>query len=282
MRARFLALLLVLLPLAGCAEAMQVLDDMTRQAPTAKVDGVGLSGLSLQSVVLDFDIAIANPYSFDLPLLGFDFGLATGGQAFLNGDLESSWSIPARGSRVVQLPLSVDLLGLVRTVSGLRPGNVVPYDAEIGLKLDVPGAGPMRIPVRTSGEMPIPDVPRVSVASLDWSEVSLNRVGGDLKLAMTNPNDFPLTLKGLDYGFSLAGRDVANGSNEAGVDLASGGEGALTIPLGFSPREVGTAILNVLTGSSAEYGMQGNLTLDSPFGPMQLPFTSQGVAPLTR
>jgi len=282
MRARLLLLFVALLPLSGCAEALQVLDDMSRQAPTAKVDGVGLSGLSLQSVVLDFDVAIANPYSFDLPMLGFDFGLSTGGQPFLNGDLESSWSIPARGSRVVQLPVSVDLLGLVQTVTSLRPGNVVPYDAEIGLKLDVPGAGPMRIPVRTSGRMPIPDVPRVNVSSLDWNEVSLNRVGGDLELGLTNPNDFPLTLAGLDYGFELAGRDVASGFTEAGVEMDAGGAGALTIPLGFSPLEVGSAILNVLTGSSADYGMQGSLTVDSPFGPMELPFTSRGEAPMTR
>lgn len=283
MRSRLLLFLaFALLPLSGCADALKILDDMTQKTPTAKVDGVGLSGLSLQAVVLDFDIAILNPYSFDLPMLGFDFGLSTGGQPFLNGDLESAWSIPANGSRLVKLPVSVDLLGLVQTVTSLRPGNVVPYDAEIGLKLDVPGAGPLRVPVRTQGKLPIPNVPKVSVASLNWSEISLNRVGGDLKVNLANTNDFPLTLKGLDYGLSLGGRDVASGLNSTGVELGAGGDGALSIPLGFSPLEVGSAIMGVLTGSSADYGMRGNLSVDSPFGPMTLPFTSSGTAPQQR
>jgi len=73
-----------------------------------------------------------------------------------------------------------------------------------------------------------------------------------------------------------------DGVQDAVVDLAAGGEGALSIPLGFSPREVGTAILNVLTGSTADYAMSGSLSLDSPFGPMELPFQSEGVAPLQR
>jgi LEA14-like dessication related protein len=155
---------------------------------------------------------------------------------------------------------------------------VIPYDAEMGLSVDVSGSGPMRLPLRKSGELPIPNLPTVEVSSFHWDTLSLSEVTGNLALDVGNTNEFPFSLRTLDYELSLAGSKVADGLNSEGLELAAGGGGTLTIPLSFSPASAGFALVNMLRGAEADYSILGNLAIETPFGPMELPFDRSGAA----
>ena len=130
--------------------------------------------------------------------------------------------------------------------------------------------------------MPIPAMPSISVSSLDWSELSLSSVRGVLQLDLGNTNEFPFSVSSLGYDLNLAGSEVASGSNDEALELAAGAGGKLSIPISLAPSSLGVALLRVLSGGSADYGLQGSIALDTPFGPMRLPYSSEGVAPLRR
>jgi LEA14-like dessication related protein len=278
--ATFISLTAVLSGFCGCAGVLQTLQDVATMTPSANITGVRLSDIGLHALTLEFDVAIGNPYSFDLPLLEFDFGLKTNSQPFLNGTTQVEGSVPSKGSKTIALPIRVDLLGLVQTVRSVRPGQVIPYDAELGLSLDVSGTGPIRLPLRRSGEMPVPNVPAIQVSSLDWDRLSLSSVSGTLLLDVGNTNEFPFSLKSLDYDLSFANSSVASGENRDGLALEAGQRGALAIPLSFSPSSAGLALLNVLRGDEADYSILGSVAIETPFGPMRLPFDRDGTAPL--
>ena len=273
-----LSLLIASTSLSGCGAVLNTLQDVVGQTPTASVTNVRLSNLDLRSATLEFEIAVANPYTFDLPLLDFDFGLSTNAQPFMNGSTKVDGSVPAGGSKTLKMPVRVDLVGLVETVRGIRPGQVVPYDAELGLSVDLAGSGPMRLPLRKSGELPVPNVPSVEVSSFQWDQLSLSKVTGNLFLEIGNTNEFPFTLSSLDYDLSIADAQVADGRLSESLELAPGKAGALTIPVSFSPARAGTALFNVLRGSELDYDILGSVALNTPFGALTLPYERSGTA----
>lgn len=263
---------------SGCAGVMKNLRDAVDQGPTAEIVAVRIVDLDLRTVTLGFDVDVRNPYTFDLPLLDFDVALSTNDQAFLNGGTKVDGYVPARGQKTIALPVRVDLVSLVNTVRSIRPGQVVSYDAELGLSVDPGLAGPMRLPLRKSGELPVPSMPSIDVRAFEWDKLSLSQVSGRLILSVGNGNEFPFSLSSMSYDLDLAKVRVAQGETNGGLELPAGQSKDLTIPLSFSPASAGTALLGVLTGRELEYGILGSIAIDTPFGPMVLPYDRSGVA----
>ena len=145
-----IGMLLMVTMLSGCS----LLEGFAK--PTAEIVGAQIQNLSLTSTTLLFDVEVSNPYSAALPLTNADYALASQGVEFLNGAAELQGAIPAHGSKVVQLPVNVDFMQLLRAVDGVGLGSVVPYDADLGLSVDTPLAGAMRLPLSTSGDVTIP------------------------------------------------------------------------------------------------------------------------------
>lgn len=262
---------------AGCAGTLQQLGV---QSPTAGVDGVRFGSLSLTTVGLLVDVRVNNPYTLELPVVEFDYSLSSSGTPFLSGKAPSQGAIPARGSKVVTVPVQVQLAELVRTVSGVRPGQVVPWRLAAGITIDPPALAPMRLPLTTTGELPVPVVPRVAVSGIRWDKLALDGVRGTLAVELENPNAFPMTLSRLTYALDLAGTTVASAEQASSQQVAAGGRQRLELPLSFSPASAGLAMLQAMGRSSATYAMTGGLRVTTPFGNMDMPFSASGQTPL--
>lgn len=277
--------LLVVCPLLGGCESLSKLGDelfASVDKPRASISGVRFQDLSLEDVTMLFDVDVENPYSTDLPLLDLRYGVSSGGKEILSGLANVAGSIPASGSRTLQVPAKVTFQSLLGLLSNVRPGQLVPYEADLGLKLDAPVTGPLELPLRTSGELPIPAVPNLKVGGIRVDELSLNAAKIVLDLDVGNTNEFALDLLDFDYGFSIAGAEVARSALDRSASFEPGGTTSLEIPLSFSPSKLGLAVFNVLSGQAADYSLTGNMTADTPFGALDLPISSQGKAPLRR
>lgn len=279
------SILLVTFPLLGGCEALsklgsELLDSVDK--PQASILGVSFQDLSLEDVTMLFDVKVDNPYTADLPLVDLSYGLSSGGQEVLSGLANVAGSIPASGSRTLQVPAKVTFQSLLGLLSDVRPGQLVPYEANLGLKLDAPVTGPIDLPIKTAGELPIPAVPDLKVGGIRVDELSLNAAKLVLDLDIGNTNEFALDLLNFDYGLSLAGAEVARSTLAESTSFEPGGTSSLQIPLEFSPSKFGLALFNVLSGKGADYSLTGNMAADTPFGKIDLPFASSGKAPLVR
>jgi len=260
--------------LGGCGVVGDLLD---LQKPTARVTGVSLRDVRLDAATLLFDVEVSNPYSVALPLVNVDYALASKGASFLSGKADVQGTIPARSSRTVSLPARVTYRELLSSLQGVRPGAVVPYTAEMGLSVDAPAVGALRLPVQKSGELPVPAAPDVTVSEIRWDAVTLDRAGGTVRLAVVNRNEFPLKLSKLTYALSLGKTQVASTSLAKAANFAaSGGAGELELPLSFSPKDAGLAVFRMLTGAGSDYGLTGTMDVDTPFGEMALPLDKVG------
>ena len=177
---------------SGCQSLQDLIGGTPK--PTAHVIGASIRGLSLENIVLLFDIEVENPYATSLPLIDLGYSLASGGRKFLEGTVKPTGSIPARGKQVIQLPATIPFAPLLATLKGVKPGAIVPYTADFKLGVDAPVLGRLDVPLSKSGELPIPAVPQVELSSLAIGKLSLDQMTASAKLQVKNTNQFPLDL----------------------------------------------------------------------------------------
>ncbi|HZP93727.1 MAG TPA: LEA type 2 family protein [Burkholderiales bacterium] len=277
--AALLALVLATL-LAGC-ESLQGLFQAAPK-PTARVVEVSIQNLTLSKVDLVFAIEVTNPYSTSFPLVDLSYVISSGGHEILRGEVRPNGSIPARGSQVIQLPAIVAFASVAKAVKGLRPGSVVPYQADLTLAVDAPMLGRVMLPLSKSGEIPVPAAPEVELASFHISTLSLDRVQASARLRVKNTNSFALDVSRLDLELALGGSNVGRSSLKNAARLPPGGTGMLEVPLSFSPRAFGLGLVNLLRGDKAGYALSGSLEAGSPYGAIALPFSRNGNTPISR
>ncbi|HEX7811207.1 MAG TPA: LEA type 2 family protein [Burkholderiales bacterium] len=275
---RFLVALLTLL--AGC----QSLQDMAgmAQKPTAQIVGSSIRGLSLQNAVFLFDIEVANPYGAALPLADLSYTLGSNGRKILDGSVQPTGSIPARGKQLIQLPVTVGFAPVMAALKGVKPGAVLPYTADFKLGVDAPIAGRIEIPLSKSGELPIPAVPEVEMAGFEIGRLGLDQTSGTVKMRVRNTNQFPLELKRLGMSFALGGQEVGSSRLSDAASLQPGESATLSVPLSFSPRTVGASLFNLLRGNQIAYKVSGSIEANTRFGPISIPYSKIGNTAVVR
>jgi LEA14-like dessication related protein len=274
------ALVASLMLVPGCAILQRILGGAP--TPTATVTGVRITDFSLSDLTLAFDLSVNNPYTVPLPLVNVDYALASQAQAFLQGQAALQGDIPAGQSKVITLPAKVVFLELLKALQGVRPGAMIPYKTTLGLSVNAPVLGVLRLPLEQEGQLPVPAPPNVSVSSVTWGNLSLAGATGLLKLRVANPNSFAFDLAGLEYDFKLAGLDLAKGALANAANLAAGATQEIGINLSVSTEKAGMAILQILQGQSGAYSLGGALTIGTPFGPLRIPLALSGQVPFLR
>lgn len=265
---------------AGCEAVQEVLEGMDK--PSAKVTGVNFGSLSMDRANLVFDVAIANPYSVPLPLANLDYGLSSGGASFVSGAAKIEGSVPAHGSKTIQVPVDLVFADIVRAVSGVRPGKVVPYTADLKLGVDAPGIGPLSLPMRKSGEVPVPAVPRVAIKNIAFDSLGLGGASGTIELEVENTNEFAADLRKMGYSLSLSGTPIVSTSVSKAASFKPGKAEVVSIPISFNPSNLGLAVLNVLRGEGASYSIKGDLDVGTRFGALSMPFDKSGSTSFSR
>lgn len=278
---RFAAFALICASLVGGCQSMQdIIGGVPK--PTAHVIGASIRGLSLDNIVLLFDIEVENPYAASLPLIDLGYSLTSGGRKFLEGTVTPTGSIPARGKQVIQLPATVQFSSLFATLKGVKPGAIVPYTADFRIGVNAPVLGRLDIPLSKSGELPVPAVPQVELTSLAIGKLSLDQIAASAKLQVKNTNQFPLDLTKLGVSFALGGQEVGGSKLANPVNLPAGQATTLDVPLLFSPRAAGMGLVNLLRGNQIAYKVSGSIDANTRFGRLSLPFSHIGNTAVTR
>lgn len=149
----------------GCETMNQVLN---LQKPTARMTGLKFQDVKLNSATLLFDVEVDNPYPVALPLMNLDYGLSSGAEPFLNGSAELQTTVPAKSKKIVSLPTNINYLDMLKALKGIKPGSKIPYKADLGLSVDAPTLGLMRLPLKKEGEIVLPTASDVDVKYL-WN-----------------------------------------------------------------------------------------------------------------
>ncbi len=266
---------LILVLSTGCGS----LETLTKslQKPSPKVLGVRLSDLSIDAVTLLFDVELDNPYSVPLPLANMDYNLSSDNRAFFSGKAEIQDVIPVGQTKTFEAPVTVQFAQILEFLQDVQLGSIIPYEAKLGMSVDAPGGQSLRLPLEHTGQFPIPAIPTIRFQDIQWEELSLNAARGVLRINVVNNNQFPMELSHFNYNLSLAETEIASTGIDKQIKFAeNGGVGMIEIPLNLSPQNLGVAMVRALTGAKANCDCEGVMDVQTPFGPMPLPFQSVG------
>lgn len=266
--------------LGGCAQLQAALG--TGNRPSAELRGMSLDKITLQSTTVWIDLEVKNPYTVPLPLVNLDYTFSHADKTFLSGQADLQGTVPAQSSKTLRLPAEVSYAGVLAAVKSVRPGAVVPFAAEVGLSVDAPGLGKIRLPLSRKSELPIPAAPGVKIAGIRWDKIGLREANGTVSIELTNHNQFDVDLDSMKCAMKLADRDVGDVSLKDAAKFPPGESRTVSVGLKVSTAQLGASLLSIVRGSEAKYSLDGDTTLGTRFGKMVLPLSGAGKTPLKR
>ena len=71
-------------------------------------------------------------------------------------------------------PAKIKYLDLVKAFKDFRPGSKIPYKADIGLSVDTPAIGTLRLPLKKQGNLDVPAIPNLD--EVDWKKIIIDKV----------------------------------------------------------------------------------------------------------
>ena len=262
--------LLAALPL-GCA---------FRQ-PTARIESVRLAGIDFSGVTTDFDVIVSNPNRIGLSLDGFDYEFELDGRPFISGEQENEIRIGARTASQVTVPVTVRFRDALDAVQSAGGRDEVPYTFSGGVRLATP-LGPIRIPFRHRGAVPVLRPPTVELRSLRVRSIDFSGARLEIRVRLKNPNRSRLGVRDLRWELALAGSPLAEGRmNESGV-LEAGERRTVAIPFRVRFQEAGRSLHQILMGRRIDYRLRGRIRFETRYGDIGFPYDLSGSVDLER
>jgi len=126
----------------------------------------------------------------------------------------------------------------------------------------------------SSGIKGMVEPPKVQVHKVELGNFNLSGGTATFVLDIQNPNKFPIPLSGFDYGLSLNGIQVANGTKEERITIKGGDSQKVTVPLTLSFTNMMNMIPGLLRNRTLDYKLGGSVHL--PW--FNIPFQRTGQA----
>ncbi|MGH1370991.1 MAG: LEA type 2 family protein [Cellvibrionaceae bacterium] len=152
-KARFstwLMVCLLILAVSSCATLSPNFESPNIQVLSIK--RMPSQGMDQQLVV---ELNVQNPNSMNLPLTGVAYALLIEGNEVASGVTADVSTIPAYGEAQLSLPVTTNLMGMVRLVTGLMMKGQENISYELVAKLDVGIPLIPKLSVSESGEIPL-------------------------------------------------------------------------------------------------------------------------------
>ena len=147
------------------------------------------------------------------------------------------------------------------------------------------GATALALVLATAACSAIRDIFKEPDIQLDHVVVrGIGLTGGNLDLVVKveNPNNFSLQGTKLQVGIDVEGSHLGDVTYDSDFAVPESGTTTVTLPLRFGWSGVGSAVRAALSYGDLPYTMQGQATLQTPWGPKAVSFTHEGRAPLIR
>ncbi len=233
--------------LAACASLD--LSAMIRK-PTAEVVGFQIETLSFEGAGLRLDVKVTNPNGIGIELAGFDYSLLIEGSELVKGAVDHRVALRANGSSVIPVPVSFRYEAMLAAVRALADKDESPYELTVGFTFKLPVLDKVKVTAAHKGTLPVVHVPRVRVASLRVSGLTLQGASLVLGVEVANNNGFGLGLSSLDYRFAVGGQSWATGTSRRAVQIASRQKGVIEIPINVDFFAVGRTARDALLSSA--------------------------------
>jgi LEA14-like dessication related protein len=258
--------------LGGCAS----LGDLAKaavQPPVLTYRSAEVTALDFDGATLAFDFRLQNPNPFGLSLAGVQYWLQLEQRVVVRGTVPGGLEIPASGEAPVRFTARLPFAEVPHLLELVAKGGQVAYTVGGQVDVETP-VGVLAIPASHAGQVALPALPAIRLASATVRLASLTEVDLALTLAVDNRNPFPLPEGELKFAVSLGGEVVATVDGEALAEVPAQREGRVVIPVRLSLLGAGRALATAVRGGSADLRLSG----EAKIGALPVPLDLRGKA----
>jgi LEA14-like dessication related protein len=244
--------------------------------PLIAFEAAQLDEFQFTRAALTFRCRVDNPNPFPLSVQRVRFALQLDGRPAAEGEVESSFAIPAMASESVPGTGSITFPVVVRF--GAVPGFAKVMASKKEAPYAVSGAvffrtpyGIVDVPMATEGVLGLPRMPQLKVEKLVMRSASPVEVVLELKLRVGNTNGFPLPAARIDYALVVSDKEVARAQGRIDLPIAPGEAAETTIPIRISPLKAGKAAARfLLPFASLKAELKGGIDFEGVPIPLDL------------
>jgi LEA14-like dessication related protein len=257
--------------LAGCATLEQMM-----QKPTATFSGMQISDADLFNSTAVFSFNINNPNPINIRARHITYDLKLNGRDFVSGQLDHGVALTAGGTSTLQVPVTMAYLDFFESMAQLWRTSSADYALTGGFAV-----GPFVIPFQAHGVFDLPNMPKLSLESIEIQKLSFSGATLQCRVQMNNPNAFDLLFKKMDYTLSLGGTPLGRASALPPGPIGKNSKSTIALALDVSFAQLGRSAYQLLQGTKADYKLDGGLIFErTGNGESKVPFNLSGRTPL--
>ncbi len=277
---------LILIFTASCSELTNVFEQVSIKKPAAKINDIALQKVNLSQATIALNVQISNPNPVNIKLAGFDYDLKIEDNSFVSGNKTDQLSIEAQGTNSIKFPLTLNYKALFNMYNDLKNNDAIDYTIDLGLNVNLPVLGTVRIPVSKSDKLPIMKTPHIQLNALNLTDMSLTKANFVMALKIDNPNKWSLDLNRLSYTLEINNRSWIDGRIPEKINLAGKETSLLKIPFTLNYFDVGKSVYSLIKSErNINYQINGNADIGSSISFLEnfdFPYQRSGVIKLTK
>ncbi len=233
--------------------------------PTISLKQTELASISLDGVELTLTLSINNPNRFDLELQGFDYTLSLNDYQVLSDQQRQNVEINGHDTTIIQVPVHVEFDDVSKLISSITANDKVEYRFRTTAYVDIPVIGMRHVNSRHHATFPMPKQPAITISDMKIESVNNTRAKATLTLDISNPNNFEIAMKELDYQFFIGKTAWVEKSIIDLKALASKEHIQVKVPVTLPFSQMDEELAKSITEHTAlEYQLKGDMVMDSP------------------
>jgi len=252
---RLLAIIVLIILLPAC----QTMDSAFHE-PLLSLHSVDFMGISFTDMELLFSIRVENPNSFDIPFPDITWVFFLNENQFISGDFRSNGRIRGRASNIVEIPVNINFVEVFNTFSSLMGATQADYRISLAARIPLPVLRGRVWNFQYEGQIPIPQLPRLTGPSMRIENVDLTGVQILVSVNVENPNIFALPPPVLHIDYLVNNVSFINSAVEAPAPLSSRAITPITFRFSVNFADLFSRFITLLT--FREVPVQLNISFD--------------------
>ncbi|MDX1641422.1 MAG: LEA type 2 family protein [Balneolaceae bacterium] len=229
------------------------------QKPSVRYSSMTIEDISFNDVSLLFDFEVTNPNNFGVSADQYQYEFFINGNEFVTGIQNERIRIDDNSTTIIQVPVSLTFSEVFETVRSVAQQDSLAYRLSTEVLFDIAGVGNQRVPVSTSGQLPIPRLPRIQLSSFNVEELSLSGAEMVASFSIENPNPFGISFENTFYNLAVNGKEWLNTTLDRNINLQGSESELVSIPIRLNSSQMGSVLMDILAGETEfEYHLTGS------------------------
>jgi LEA14-like dessication related protein len=254
-------LLIVTLVIVSCSTLRDVADV---REPSVTYQDMSIQSITFDGVTLLFDFDVTNPNRFNVTADQYNYEFFINERSFISGIQEVPLRIESESVSRIQVPVSLNFQEVYQTFSSILRQDNLAYQLSTEVEFSLPVAGKRKVPVTTSGEIPIPKVPRVEFGDFNVKNISFSGAEVEVSFRVFNPNAFGISVSNAAYNLRVNGREWLDTTLEQVIRVEGSENREIVIPIRLNASQLGSALMDLMQGNSTfNYELSGSAEVDA-------------------